>query len=147
MTMISVADVERAGRCTEGVLISCAEHPTAQGIHSRWSHIWVDDVLTDAAPLWEALERHVPESWDDDAGDVYERWIEHMATTHGAACPGRHCEATAERSAAEGALRQAWRDSDGLARPSTAAYYRGYRDAIRDLAHALGIDLDQAPTP
>lgn len=93
----------------------------------------------------DALERAIPESWDGEESWewIAARWIEHMATTHGAACPGRHCAATAERSAADGALRQAWRDSDGLTRPATTTYYRGYRDAVRDLAHALGIDLDR----
>ena len=90
------------------------------------------------------LERVIPEAWGDDASwsSIAVAWIEHMATTHGANCAGPHCAATAEVPAHVAAIRRMWRDVKQYgwnpAHPATG----GYRDAIRNLAHELGVDLD-----
>ena len=138
--MITRKDVDRAERCTAGD--SCLEHPDMHAIHNPWAHIDVREELRGAAILHEALEAAIGDSWDDDDSweSIAAAWVAHMAATHGAHCAGPYCEATADTPAYVGALRRMWRsvrqyDPDAIARA-------GYRDAIRDLAHELGVDLD-----
>lgn len=85
--------------------------------------------MAGAAILHEALERAIADAWDG-----------HMATTHGAHCAGPYCEATADTPAYVSALRRMWRDSVTTGPGTDGA--ATYRDAIRDLAHELGVDLD-----
>ena len=86
------------------------------------------------------------DEWDGEESAEYiaARWINHMAATHGADCPGRHCDATRERSAAAGAIYGHLRDLAGIPiehqqyRPP--GYYEGYRTALLDLLVHLGLD-------
>lgn len=131
--MITREDLDRAYRCTAGA--DCPVH-RIDGIHDPLIGIHIENELREWVDVAEAIERHISESWDGETslGDIAVRWIGHMATTHGAHCAGPHCTATADTPAYAGALRRMWRDSETL--------IADYRDAIRDLAHELGVDLD-----
>lgn len=137
--MITREDLERAERCTAGT--DCPVH-TLNFPHHPLTGIDVETDLRELVDIVEALEPVMHENWDDDVsfGSIAVDWITHMGTTHGARCMGPHCAATADTPAYVVALRRMWRnirkyDPDAIARA-------GYRDAIRDLAHELGVDLD-----
>lgn len=101
------------------------------------------DVMTELrewVDVAEALERAMSDAWDADStlGEIAGRWIKHMATTHGAHCAGPHCTATADTPAYVAVLRRMWRNTAG----SISDRMTGYRWAISDLAHELGVDLN-----
>jgi len=102
------------------------------------------DTLAEFAATNNALERAIPESWDGEESWswIAERWIEHMATTHGAHCAGRYCPARADMPRHVAALRRMWRDSERYSTLPNHPATGGYRDAVRDLANELGVDLD-----
>jgi len=128
---------------TPGICTSaddCPIHPGIRGIHPPWGFNDPATLIDELNAINDALRRAIPGSWDDDAAwsHIASQWIAHMATTHGAHCPGRHCQATADTPAYVGSLRRmATVDATNY-----GLYGRGYRDAIRDLANELGVDLD-----
>lgn len=126
---------------TPGVCTSaddCPIHPGIHGIHPPWGLNNPATLVDELNAINAALERAIPGSWDDDAAwsNIASQWITHMATTHGAHCPGRHCQATADTPAYVGTLREML----------AAAWCYGDRataeKVIRDLANELGVDLD-----
>lgn len=147
--MITPEDIRLAGGCTGDW--RCKVHPgiasdPGHPIHGCWDHIDIDVELQGAAHLHQALESAIPESWDgeDSWESIAARWIAHMAETHGHDCPGPFCPATAAQSAAEGAIRRMWRQTQpqGDAREFVA----GVRRVLIDLADELNIDLDREVT-
>lgn len=130
-------------RCTSAD--GCPVHIGVRGVHSPWGLADPQEAFESLHILTQTLEGVINDGWDDDDSweSIASNWIEHMASTHGAHCPGRHCAATAEVPAHVGALRRMWRHHVMKVRPPAIAIRdQGYHDAIRDLAHELGVDLD-----
>jgi len=122
----------------------CSIHPGMQYAHMPWGNADPIDVAQDYNVINAALECAIGESWEGEESWswIAARWIEHMATTHGAHCPGRGCLATADAPAYVGALRRMRRDASKYGAHADSIWRAGYRDAIRDLANELGVDLD-----
>lgn len=129
-------------RCTSGD--GCPVHPDLRGIHPPWGARYIPDALAELKAISEALGLAVPESWggEESWSWIAEQWIRHMATTHGAHCAGRGCLATADTPAYVGALRRMRDYARSWHGDAPDQYWRGMLDAVRDLAHELGVDLD-----
>lgn len=138
--MITRRDLERAEQCTRAV--DCPTHDLAHQGHNPFTHVDLETELLEWIDVHEALERAMSDPWDADStmSEIAGRWIAHMATAHGAHCAGPHCAATAEAPAYTAVLRRMWDSLKDFNRPSD--FNRGYRVAVRDLAHELGVGLD-----